>query len=657
MPVATPRRTHPPFAWPALLATVVLLILLLGGYALLESRRVQQNLARELEERAVALIGVLEAGSRNAISTQTMLEEIVGQRLLDNARFVDFIVARTPRAQELIERVVRENKLAKVELLDPKGQPAALPQIEMPGQGPWAGGRGFGGPGRRGVGPREGDEASGEIVPGQPRGPMMRGMTRPPEVSGPSAPEHPRPSGMPFMWGQRWGGLRGDPAQLFPSLPKAAKIRRFWEGSAFGVAVPAQSFPGVIVVHADAEYLLNFRKEIGLQPLIENLGRQPGIVEVSLLDRDLTILASSDASAVGRKEPSPLLREALESGAVKGRRQDCDGCQVYQVVKPFTVQEKQVGVIRVGLSTRGLADVTRQAQRGILWYSLGLLTVGVVGAVAIFWTQARHLAERQRLEAAMAQEQRLAAMGNLAAGVAHEIKNPLNAISMGLQRLRMEFAPAAPEARQEYTQFTRIIEAEVTRLNTIVNQFLTLARPLHLTLVGAPLAPVLAEVLALLSPQATAQGVEVVEDLEPKDARALLDREQMIRAIMNVLLNAIQAMPKGGTLTVRARVVDMANRPFDHSALLIAQSPDRPAAPAHTPAGQRCVEMVVTDTGSGIPPENLDRVFEPYFTTKEGGTGLGLALARRIILEHRGSIRAENVPGGGARFVIAVPIA
>jgi two-component system sensor histidine kinase HydH len=126
---------------------------------------------------------------------------------------------------------------------------------------------------------------------------------------------------------------------------------------------------------------------------------------------------------------------------------------------------------------------------------------------------------------------------------------------------------------------------------------------------------------------------------------------------MNVLLNAIQAMPKGGTLTVRARVVDTANRQSDHSALLIAQSPDRPAAPAHTPTAQQRVEVVVTDTGSGIPPENLDRVFDPYFTTKEDGTGLGLALARRIILEHRGSIRAENGPGGGARFVIVVPIA
>ncbi|MCX5733812.1 MAG: hypothetical protein NTW68_05760, partial [candidate division NC10 bacterium] len=149
MSVAVSRRMRPGLVWPALLATVCLLILLLGGYALIESRRLQQSLARELEERAVALIGVLEASSRNAITTQTALEEMVAQRLLDNARFVDFLVALSPRAQELIRRVVSENKLAKVELLDLKGQPIALQQTEAPGPGPRGGGRGLGGPTRR----------------------------------------------------------------------------------------------------------------------------------------------------------------------------------------------------------------------------------------------------------------------------------------------------------------------------------------------------------------------------------------------------------------------------------------------------------------------------------------------------------------------------
>jgi signal transduction histidine kinase len=631
MPAPVSARMRTFLAWPALLATVLLLIVLLGGYALTESRRLQQSLARELEARGIALIGVLEASSRNAIATQTMLEEIVAQRLLDNARFVDFIVARTPRAQELIQRLVKENRLAKVELLDRDGQPVDLPKIEMHGPRP-------GSPGRRAPGGSDGEGAPQAGTPGQRRGPMMHGMMGAPAGSGPPATEGDRPGGMPFMWGQRWGGLRGDPARLFPALPKNATIRRFWEGSAFGVAVPAQSFPGVIVVHADAEYLLNFRKQIGLQPLIEDLGKQAGIVEVSLLDRDFTVVASSDAATVGRQEQSPYLREALHSGSMRSRRQPCGtDCEVVEIVAPFTLAQKQVGLIRLGLSTAGLADVTRQAQRGILWYSLGLLAVGVVGAGVIFWVQARHLAERRRLEAAVAHEQRLSAMGNLAAGVAHEIKNPLNAISMGLQRLRMEFAPVAPEARQEYTRFTRIVESQVSRLDTIVNQFLTLARPIRLARAEEPLVPVLKELLTLLSPQASAQGVTIEDELRLGDTRVSIDRQQFTQAVMNVLLNAIQAMPKGGTLTVRADAVAPAGGGAAGSGAL--------------------ARIAVSDTGAGIRPENLDRIFEPYFTTKEGGTGLGLALTHRIILEHQGSIRAENGPGGGACFVIDLPVA
>ena len=174
-------------------------------------------------------------------------------------------------------------------------------------------------------------------------------------------------------------------------------------------------------------------------------------------------------------------------------------------------------------------------------------------------------------------------------------------------------------------------------MDAIVNQFLTLARPMRLTLADQPLAPVLKELLTLLSPQAAAQGVILAEDLRLGDARAPFDRQRLTQAIMNVLLNAIQAMPKGGTLALRADVV-------------------APPAGSAT-VGGTLASIVITDTGPGIPPENLERIFEPYFTTKEGGTGLGLALTHRIILEHRGSIRAENVPGGGARFVIELPIA
>lgn len=629
-PAHRPARSA--LAWPALLATVLLLILILGLYTLVESRRLQRNLSRELQDRGVALIGILEASSRNAIASNALVEEMAAQRLLDNARFIDFILARTPQAQELIRRVQSENRLARVELLDPEGQPIPVSRLESKAPGPWAGGRGPFGLGRRGPSGSEGIQGSSG-----PRA-MMRGMMGQREGDERSQPGAHPPAGMPFMWGQRWGGPRGDPALLFPSLPKQAKIRRFWEGSAFGVAVPAQSFDGVIAVHADAAYLLSFRREIGVQRLIEDLGREAGVAAVTLLDRDLTVLASSDPAFVGRREEDAFLREALQANGVRARRKSLpDGRKVYEIVKPFGLEQKQIGLLRLDLGTEGLAGVTQQAQRGILFYSLGLLLVGVGGAVAIFWIQARHLAERRALEAAMAREQRLSAVGNLAAGVAHEIRNPLNAISIGLQRLRREFPPADPGPRVEYTRFTQIMQSEISRLNDIVNRFLSLARPALHSVNEEPLAPLLRELVTLLSSQAAAQQVQLVEKLNLGGATIRMDRQQLTQAFMNVLLNALQAMPTGGTATIQADVA---------------------AVQDGNPIGRESVARIrITDTGPGIPAENLDRLFDPYFTTKDAGTGLGLALTHKIIQDHHGSIRAESQAGAGATFVIALPIA
>jgi signal transduction histidine kinase len=618
-----PRSPRPRLAaaWPALLATVLLLILLLGGYAWMESRRLEGQLSRELEDRGAALIGMLEASSRNAIAGQALLEEVVAQRLLDNARFVDSFVARSPRAAALIDRVVAENKLARVEILDARGNPLPIPPPGTPaaelGQAaPRVGGS------RRGGGAEAPD---GRDEPEWPRPRMMRGMMRPPQER---LPDQPPPRGrhdMPFMWGQRWG-MRGDPGRLFPALPKDAKVRRFWEGSDFGVAVPAQTFTGIIAVHADADYLLSFRREIGLQRLIEDLARQAGVTGVELLDASLTVLASSTPAGVGRQLDDPFLRAGLEAGAVRGRRiAGPDGREAYEVVKPFASERDRRGLVRLALGTAGLDAAAAQARRQVVWYSLGLLLVGIAGAVAIFWLQARHLAERRALETAMLREQRLSAMGNLAAGAAHEIRNPLNAISVGLQRLRLEFAPAAAQDREEYEGFTRLMQAEVARLNTIVDRFLALARPLRLSLSQESLAGLLREVLALLGSQASAQGVEVRAALGAADVRVRMDRQQLTQAFMNVLLNALQAMPGGGRLDVRVA------------------------------ATAEAVEVRIADTGPGIPAEHADRIFEPYFTTKEGGTGLGLALSRKIVQEHGGDIRLESNPAGGAAFVIALP--
>ena len=616
-----PRPARPVFAWPALLATVFLLILLLGGYTLLESVRLQASLSRELEERAQALIGVLQATGKNAITSNALLEELIAQRLLDNARFIDFLAGRGSWAQALIRRVVRENRLAKVEFLDSRGRPTQLPEWPAVGHGPDRPSR-----------PSQ-DEGAGVPGSGGVRGRMGPGMmARRGEMPLPTAERTPgerRSHGIPFMWGSRWGGPRGDPAALFPSLPKEAEIRRFWEGSDFGVAVPAQNFSGIVAVHADAETLLNFRKEVGLQRLIEELGRERGVLRVTLLDPDLTILAASEPAEIGRREADPFLKEVRESKRERGRHLSVAGRDAYQIVTPFALDAKRIGLLRLDLGSEGMLEAGRATRRSILFYSAGLLLVGVAGAVAIFWMQAKHAAERRALEAAMAREQRLSAMGNLAAGVAHEVRNPLNAIAVGLQRLGLEFAPAEPAAREEYTGFVRLLRDQVARLNSLIEQFLTLARPLKLSLAAEPVGRIVDEVATLLGPQADEQGIRVERGGGAGGSLVRMDRATLQQALLNIALNGLQAMPGGGVLSVQIELKPPEN----------------------------WVRIVVADRGPGIPPADLDRIFEPYFTTKEGGTGLGLALARKIVREHGGDILAANGPGGGAVFTISLPAA
>jgi two-component system sensor histidine kinase HydH len=222
----------------------------------------------------------------------------------------------------------------------------------------------------------------------------------------------------------------------------------------------------------------------------------------------------------------------------------------------------------------------------------------------------------------MARGERLATVGNLAAAVAHEIRNPLSAVSMGLQRLRAEFEPAEGE---EYRRIVDLVQGEVRRLNAIVEEFLSLARPIQLRPEPVPVAALLDEVRRLVEPQAGRAGI-VVEQTIPDSLPALrADRDRIKQVLLNLVLNAIDAMPSGGRLTMGGA------------------------------ASGTAVTLTVTDTGSGIPPELLPRVFEPYVTTKTKGLGLGLAIARRIVDAHGGRIEAESGAGQGTRFRVTLP--
>ena len=216
---------------------------------------------------------------------------------------------------------------------------------------------------------------------------------------------------------------------------------------------------------------------------------------------------------------------------------------------------------------------------------------------------------------------RLSALGELSAGMAHEIRNPLGSIKGAVEILRDDYAPE--DAKYEFIQ---ILLKETDRLNHIVQEFLGFARPKQPEFQLVDLNDSLESLLTLTGQEAKKTGVSVVKKLDAGIGKRNLDAGLLKQAFLNLILNAIQAMPQGGTLTVQSALLGDA------------------------------VEVKIADTGVGIPEEGRKKLFTPFFTTKKNGTGLGLAITYRIIENHRGTIAVQSEPGKGTTFSVKLPI-
>ncbi len=247
---------------------------------------------------------------------------------------------------------------------------------------------------------------------------------------------------------------------------------------------------------------------------------------------------------------------------------------------------------------------------------------GPVGVVAVL----EDLSEIKALEAERRRLDRLAALGEMAAVVAHEIRNPVAGIAAGVEYFTRNMTPGSPEF-----EGAAMIQGEIERVNRIVEDILFVARPLQLNLAPENLLAVVESVAqrcqALFKAGRTDTAIHCPADLPLLS----LDRQRLEQVLTNLFTNAVQAMPGGGRLTIDINAVDQ-NR-----------------------QGRKVV-MAVTDTGPGIPPDVQRRIFEPFFTTKTKGTGLGLAVARRIIEEHGGAIRVESEAGRGTSFFVELPV-
>ena len=248
-------------------------------------------------------------------------------------------------------------------------------------------------------------------------------------------------------------------------------------------------------------------------------------------------------------------------------------------------------------------------------------TAEQVGHVMIL----RDITKSRRTAQQTIESERLNALTLLAAGVAHEIGNPLNALHIHLQLMERSVQKLNGDAKAELQQSIDIARSEVNRLDSIVTQFLRAIRPSHPQLHPENLNTIVEEAVRFFMPEIQDRGIVVEQELRSDLPLLQLDRDQMKQAFYNVIKNSLEAMKRHGTLHIRT---DM-----DDTNVIVS----------------------FVDTGSGMSAENLSRVFEPYFTTKPSGTGLGLLIVRRIVREHGGELSIESNEGEGLTLTIRLP--
>jgi two-component system sensor histidine kinase HydH len=249
--------------------------------------------------------------------------------------------------------------------------------------------------------------------------------------------------------------------------------------------------------------------------------------------------------------------------------------------------------------------------------------MGFAGVVSLFWAYTYRISEMKRLRVEAQRNERLTALGHLAAGVAHEIRNPLSTI----KGVAVYMARRMPQGGREEEAAGTLI-AEVDRLDRVVSELLEFARPGVLSTAECSLRELVDRALRLADADMKAKRIAVKVEEEPGFPPVSVNGERLTQALLNLFLNAVQAMEAGGELRVAFR---------------------------RLPGGE--FSITVGDTGPGIPEDVRRSLFTPYFTTKAGGTGLGLAIVHQIVEGHGGTIRVADAPGSrGAEFTITLPV-
>ena len=657
------------------ISVLIAAVMLISSY--IELNQSKKEIFQLLYEHSSTLLESILQSSKNTLNSSFEIENLVEDRLLDNARMIRRLDAAKSITKDELIKISKENSLYRINLFDSKGNRVLTNRIPEPGH-------------------NHGEENI-----------------------------------------NRYEELKQILNKETEELIIGLKTAEFSDEERFAVAVARANNKGAIVVNMDAKDFLEFRKKIGIGVILQQMSKHHGIEYIILQDTIGILAASEKIDTVEAITDSDFLVPILKSDSVFSRTTYHKDHEVYEVVKRFVLDDELLGIYRLGVSLEDIKNVEDRMLRRLILISLILAAISIIVLSIIFTAQnlksisteydkfktltssvlenmseavfvidnenkitlfnksaeklfdtkslevlgkdfkslsnsalefvkdnisaniqnfeneikinneqkylsftissledpdtsqtkysvvIKNLTDTKRLEEDAKRNEKLSAMGELASGVAHEIRNPINAIGMIAQRLNKEFIPK--ENENEYLDITQILRNEVNRINKIITQFLSYAKPIDVNLRPVDIKSYLSEVYKLFEVQAKQKLIVFI--LQGTESITInLDADLIKQSLMNILQNAFDATKNNGQVVFKY---------FRLSNNLIIE---------------------ISDNGVGISAEQQKKIFDLYFTTKKDGNGLGLSISQKIIAQHNGSISVTSKINNGTSFKIILPI-
>ncbi|MCK9364253.1 MAG: ATP-binding protein [Syntrophales bacterium] len=393
------------------------------------------------------------------------------------------------------------------------------------------------------------------------------------------------------------------------------------------IAMSRRDESGTIILALDRESMRYWGMRVSVERAIEKLGKGQGLLYLDISDDK-----GHDLGSIGYMPGEVGLDDSLRSGILSGsrrfesRKTSRGENSVQEITAPFYLGKEILGVIILGLDRGNTDKILMENRRNVYLFLVFVIAITLLSLWLLYHNQNRHLGRVVEMTRQLEKAERLSSLGMLAAGVAHEIRNPLNAISMASQRLKREFPPSELGKKEEFDTITTVIRDEIRRLNGIIEEFLTFSKSRRLELRESAVQDVLRKIVNLVSAEASAKGVSIRTDWPEEPIVIPMDMDKLQQALLNFVKNAVESISGAGDVTL---------------AILNEE--------------KGLVNIIITDTGCGLTPEEVERIFNPEYTTKEKGLGLGLSLAHEIIRGHGGEIRVKSQKGEGTVFEIFMP--